>query len=417
MSGTGAGIENGDGSNRQGRALAALLEFPDLWINRRVEQIRFVDGETVRRSVSVDFQLPRWYPTTAGKDVPVPLAMLAKRPLVSFDLRDESEASLPLLSSAKANPIAVTALLGAAEVALQRTDHRIDERLEDDLRSLAGCAPAEAGSRIEALFDAAGRPERLVLRRDERMFKLANELSWNFLLLTPVSGAGGRRIIKFSYEERRPRPKDATLRARFGLQPIQLRWLTPGASMAASYHCEVEAPRGLTVAGADLIAVDGTEKPVAEASTDQAVAKQHLYLPGVPSNANAVLNARVRPSCSQLLTAMFLLALAISALLVSGIAFRDAVTEASDSAAAILISIPALLAVYLSRPDEHELLAELLTGIRGLSVVTGCVAFAAAATLVGGISAPALLWTWLGLATMSALSTVLLGLSALRSRA
>src|SRR4051794_6960584 len=70
-------------------AFAALLTRQAGWRHRRVETITVLSHEQVRRSVSVDFTVPlehrRQLQLADGQFV-VPLAVLAKRELVHFDL-------------------------------------------------------------------------------------------------------------------------------------------------------------------------------------------------------------------------------------------------------------------------------------------------------------------------------------------
>ena len=84
---------------------AALLTRQAAWRHRRVETITVLSHEQVRRAVSVDFTVPvehRDDVRLSDGEFVVPLALLAKRQLVHFDLRREDENSLPLLRSDEA---------------------------------------------------------------------------------------------------------------------------------------------------------------------------------------------------------------------------------------------------------------------------------------------------------------------------
>src|SRR4051812_27276771 len=79
---------------------AALLTRQAAWRHRRVETIAVLSHEEVRRSVSVDFTVPAEHRDDlrlSEHEWIVPLALLAKRPLVNFDLRAEDESAVPLL--------------------------------------------------------------------------------------------------------------------------------------------------------------------------------------------------------------------------------------------------------------------------------------------------------------------------------
>ena len=76
-------------------ACLELLTDEARWIHRRVETIDLLAQELVRRQVSVDFTLPEPLldDLRIGPGGPwcVPLAILEKRPLRNFDLREHDE--------------------------------------------------------------------------------------------------------------------------------------------------------------------------------------------------------------------------------------------------------------------------------------------------------------------------------------
>jgi hypothetical protein len=87
---------------------AALLTRQAAWRHRRVETISVLSHERVRRHVSVDFTVPAAHreEIRLGEcEWVVPLAYLAKRLLVNFDLGVEDEAAIPLLRSDEAQLI------------------------------------------------------------------------------------------------------------------------------------------------------------------------------------------------------------------------------------------------------------------------------------------------------------------------
>ena len=71
------------------------------WVVRRVEHVTFLDECTIRRGVSIDYVPPPGAVTLrrpGGQHVQVlPLAIMRRKSLVNFDLRDHEGGALPLL--------------------------------------------------------------------------------------------------------------------------------------------------------------------------------------------------------------------------------------------------------------------------------------------------------------------------------
>ena len=95
-------------------AADVLLRHQAAWRHRRVETITVLTHEQVRRHVSIDFTVPeeqREGLRLSADEYVVPLALLAKRPLVHFDLRNEEQHSIPLLTAEQHRTIAPRAAL------------------------------------------------------------------------------------------------------------------------------------------------------------------------------------------------------------------------------------------------------------------------------------------------------------------
>jgi hypothetical protein len=406
-------------------AIPTLLEFPEDWITRRVERMEFLDDEFVRRSVSVDFRLPNWYLEldTGVGDQFVPIAMLAKRPLVDFDLRGEDDRALPLADSRRTAKVATGALLASANGALEQFHRTTTEEIASDLQRAASCSIDEADEAVSRVFERHRGSEttRRLLARDARLDKLLRELSENFLVLTPVEKTAERRVLKFTYLERLRFENDGFW-VKMGWSSPQFRWHIFGASMAASYHCEVEAPKDLEITFARLRAgSEGEEEdePAWEKNVSgvTAMRRVHLYVSEVPSDTNAVLIADLRSDRRSMARPAVLFGLAVSILLTAGIVFRQGVSKSSETAAVVLVAIPALLAVYLVRPDEHKLASRLLSGLRWLIAGIGSLAFVAAASLVAHFNPNrTLLAIWLPITALSWLATLGLLASAILPR-
>ena len=188
------------------------------WVHRRVESLEYEDERTVRRSVSVDFTLPRDLPSplpqSNGEDVyPVPLALLRKAILRRFDIRDESGRALPLMTAPKNGAVAAGVLLTAAEsvpsdLELAGLPRTVPDEITDEIWLMAnrpGRAAVEGWERFIHPLDTdsyGGTVWRRLLGESHDFMALASDLSRNFLVLTPLlTPPGRRRIVKFAYEE------------------------------------------------------------------------------------------------------------------------------------------------------------------------------------------------------------------------
>src|SRR5260370_16297244 len=84
------------------------------WVNRRVQQLEFLDTRAVRWRVSIDFQVPQDAPTVRLGDQDfylVPITSMAKTDLVAFDLRDEVAAAVWMPTSQQTTDYLAPALM------------------------------------------------------------------------------------------------------------------------------------------------------------------------------------------------------------------------------------------------------------------------------------------------------------------
>src|SRR5262245_34858624 len=89
-----------DISSDQALLLGGLLLRPQGWMHRRVEQVSYIDARTIRRRISMDFDVPdnAILRTTHGP-IYLPVARFAKRKLSRFDLRDATGQALPMVTA------------------------------------------------------------------------------------------------------------------------------------------------------------------------------------------------------------------------------------------------------------------------------------------------------------------------------
>jgi hypothetical protein len=222
----GATFDDSSRLSNLGLIMFILISDWKQWVDRRVETIRFLDPDTVRRQVSVDMTVPALPAVLRHEGKPLrlmPLGLLRKRRLVQFDLLDESHRVLPLLSSRSNGALAAATLAQAARAFAQKPGSTLPPRLAADLWAIA-TEPAQEALKVWTRLAQADPNDpgdvqwRHTLTRKWRFMALANDLARNFMVVTPLQcDPGDRRVIKFAYTE--PAQVSGTRRLRW--QPIR----------------------------------------------------------------------------------------------------------------------------------------------------------------------------------------------------
>lgn len=185
------------------------------WVERRVETVAFVDGDTVRRQVTVDLIWDSGAPGAldeSRRDLHlIPLTLLRKQVLKNFDARDESGRRLPLVSKRANTPIAFAVLLAAAHELCQPLVDKefdyLDASILDDLWTIVSSGPDSGADVISRLGVAQGGSELERSQREapglaDRFLQVALDLSRNFLALTELEVAPAqRRVIAYRWDE------------------------------------------------------------------------------------------------------------------------------------------------------------------------------------------------------------------------
>lgn len=371
-------------------ACAALLTRQADWRHRRVETLTVRSHELVRRAVSVDLTVPRERREElrlSEREWIVPLGLLAKRPLVRFDLRDEADTALPLLRSAEIRTISREMLYLLFDLDLGDRDAEeaagVDEVVELVLRP-----DAPAGAEVDRVLvelEATAGPL-------PTFSAWAARLAQGFLLCVCVDDVGRRRVLKFAYDE----PIAAARR-------LQHFYDAPGCTEAASYHVEVAVPDELRARRTRLID-DATGQVLAEGPRDADRPALH-YAPPQPAPALGRPGVSVAYGAERgrFLLPAALLAWVIAAQLGLPWLFADlgALAAGAGPAITILLSTSAVLSGLVLRSGEHPLVRLALGRFRLALVLATLCALCAAATLGFQASAAALRWIW-GLSALAA---------------
>jgi hypothetical protein len=333
-----------------------------------VERITVLSHERVRRSVSVDFTVPaehREDVRLSEKEWVVPLALLAKRELVHFDLRMEDLASVPLLRSDEAQLIARELLylmldldLADAEGPEAVDEIDVDELVERILAAGGGDAPA-VDAEVAALQDRVGPLPGFA--------GLAERLTRGFLLCAVVNDVSRRRVIKFAYDEPLDRPSRAS---HF--------YDAPGCTEAASYHAEVQVPDEMRARTTEMI--DNLTGRVLASGPHDADRPAVYFVADARARMQPGLSVRYGTERGRFLVPAALVAwvIALELALPWLLADLHVLATSGGPAIAVLLSSSAVFSGLVLRSGEHPLVRLVLAPYRL------CLAAATIAAIVAG---------------------------------
>jgi hypothetical protein len=381
-----------------------LLQDQAAWRHRRVETLTMLSHEQVRRQVSVDFTVPAEFREqlrlSDADEFAVPLAFLAKRPLVHFDLRNEEGHAIPLLTAEQNTLIGRELLYLTLAGDLEAQD-------ADD-----AAVTSDAGALIEAVLgdlDVTGAVERLERRHDLQPlgdFRWAADLlSRSFVLWAVVRGIERRRVFKFAYDEP------------FSLRPgLAYVYDAPGCKEAWSYHLEVAVPTDLRArttrlwdaATGDVLATGpvDADRPALYVSVDPA---RDLAQPELVVDYGAERSRFLGPAA--------IVATVISLLVALPWLFADleALADSAGPAIGLVLSTSAVFSALVLRTDEHPLLRLMLVRYRLCLVASTLAALFAAASLGFQAEKWIIQATWAIAAVVSVLTAAILVIAVARS--
>lgn len=406
-----------------------LLNTWTEWVHRRVETFKFSDPVTLSRRLSTDFALPAdvFTPFRDHAGVPlhhVPLALLRKRKLTNFDLRDETGKALPLLTARENSAVAAATLVTCAEAVLASSTQlgeSVPEAIQRELWAVAASrSPVAAGSRLRRMLtetspDRAVRTWQRGLLGDAPFLELAFDLARNFLVIVPLAvSRGERRIVKVSYDFHVSRPPttignvvrrrvlgtDARRSSAPATEPLApldrvlrgaaIRQKTvvipvPAIGQANSYHADFEAPNGLQLTRLRLFAYDPAGKTTSERDAElRSLQRAHVFSNTDAQGVSGVLIADLRPRKGTIVRAGLLTSTLALLLLVLVALALPSLRRDVGPAVALLLLVPGTLSAYVSRPREDEFTSAAVFGLRVLAAVPGACAVLAATVLVFG---------------------------------
>jgi hypothetical protein len=380
--------------------IGLLALGPQRWIHRRVEQVVYLDQATSRRRISFDFSVPR-ASARPGHPIYVPLAQFAKQPLTNFDLIGTE--SMPMLTTEENAAISTAVLMALARLRRPEEIDSIVERYVPRLvRSTNARDTQEALARIFPRRLEVGR----TLMANVPFRTLAFELSRNFILYVGLrpDQAGERCIVKLAYDAAEPPPSPKTMRERGGWKAVEDQFPVANAGSAASYHVELVAPEDLHFTRGRF--VGRREGRVVSHRIERSARRVHFHLSDLDRSLGLVF-VTLRARSSMLTGAALFAVLSTLALLFVRLRLHEFIKGQNfDAVVAALLTVPGLLAAYLTRPGEHSTLSAFLAGVRLMATAVAVIALAAAFTLFAGYSERALQTIYDVLIALSALFAI-----------
>jgi hypothetical protein len=377
----------GAASESIAHACLQLLTEESRWVHRRVETIDLLAQELVRRQVTVDFTVPEWLldDLRIGPEGPwcVPIAILEKRPLRNFDLREDDEWR-PILGADAGGPVAAGLVIAAARLAAAPTPLDLD--ITALLERIARSEPAAALVATEELRGHARAPQVATVLEDATSAFFLTTFAESYMLIALLAQPRGRRILKYAYDEHvqfvRGRQRRARrLARRLGWSPLVIDVAVPAAAHTASYHAEVVIPEELRV---DAFILDAAGDTLLSTEIERGVDRASLHAPRVGLDTEPVLVAAIRAERADLPTLAFATSAVTALLLLAGAAFGDLGSPTAGSSVALLLAGSVLFATAVARSGEHRLVRGVFAGPRWLLSVVAVAALAAAAGVAFG---------------------------------
>lgn len=416
-------------------ACLQLLTAEHRWIHRRVETIDLLAQELVRRRVTVDFTLPEPLldELRIGPRGPwcVPIAILDKRPLRNFDLRERDEARA-ILGRERNGSIAAALMQAGARLATRADE--LDDRVAGLLDRVVRSDLPEARRALEDLRGRAADEPLLdaILADDTSGYFLAT-LAESYMLIALLDEPHGRRILKYSYDEHlqyvrgepdrpgeagRAGPRSAgrftRLTQRLGWSPLVIDVGVPTAAHAGSYHAEVVVPEELRL---DAFVIDARSGELLSTHVERGVDRASLHAPRVSPRADPVLTVAISAERSGVPTLALVISTVTALALLLGAAVGRLDSPAAGSSVAVLLAGSVLFAAAVARGGEHRLVRGIFAGPRWLLSIVAVGALSAAATVAFGASAGVRQPIWYAAGAASALAALSLAVAFLKAAA
>lgn len=355
--------------------LSFLLLDSRRWVHRRVNTIVLDDGGSTRHSISLDVTPPAQFliPGSKGRAV-IPLGLLNKKTLRTFDITDATGQSLAVLGAEANGQFAFKMMEALAPESLRSHAHWEDS-IRDALHRLVHSTEESADNNIKKFNSglAAWRSSMTDLPTYEweelGLFQsFAAGLARSFLLLAEIDSAlaNVRTVIKYSFAVDAPQ-----IKGKNGV--VDLRIEASDFGFAASQHFEFRVPSGVDLALTHVVERDLQSQAV-QLNVDAIQIERsvsHVALSPLSRFNSALLTVWAHPSRQGIYVftavAYFLLTAAVIAGGLVKLHWLPLVSDAAvvpSPSASILLVGPALMLSWFARSPEHHLTKVILKPLR-----------------------------------------------------
>lgn len=435
-----------------GRRLLLLLLRSSTWVSRRTEHVSFRDDRSVVRRVTIELHVPDQAPVFSGDDGQayslVPLSVMRRKTLVNFEVTDERGRSVVLPTLRHNQAITESVLLACADATVEQASGWTGAgaaghpEIAEFVHRVVSGTQQQLAAAYESLSRGAA-PAVADLARTPMFRVLLDRLADNFVLWVMIpAGTPRRRVLTFCCDEplnlryREPGFKENRYRlgkiigfwrpivwgSALGLLTTRIEFPVPAAENTASFHFEIDAPKGVQITKASLLAGRPEEARPSFDHVQGRFPTVGLHVIEVPNGSLSRAQIGLRAVTRGWLTTSTLSSWAVFALLLAFATHETVLRGTGDLPALILVALAGGIAALIAQPDAHGLAAHLLKWARTLATVAVALPLVATTFIVfekvHPSHVPPALWTVVGVGGAIAviLSTVWL-VSWLRPRA
>jgi hypothetical protein len=429
-----------------GRRLLLLLLRSSSWVSHRSEHVTFRDDRSVVRRVIVEFHVPDLAPLFLGDDGQVhslvPLSVMRRKTLVNFELRDDDGRSVAAPTLRQNQALTESVLLACADAVLGGAGAAGCEIAEFVHQVVSG-DQAQLTAAFDSLDDETAAPAVLDLAETDMFRALLDRLADNFVqwVLVPV-GPPRRRVLTFSCDEplllqyrepglknneyehgERLRPwRPVVWCSALGLMATRIRFPVPAAENTASFHFEIDAPKGTQITEASLLAGRPNQASPSFDHVQGGFPTVGLHVIEVPNGSSSRAQVGLQVVTRGWMMTTVLSCWVVFALMLAFATHPAALSQKSETPVLILVALASGVAGLIAQSDVHGVAAYLLKWARALATIAAGLPLVAtiyvALESVRSASADPVLWAATGVSLVIAviLSTVCL-LSWQRQRA